>query len=196
VGRNLPVRRLLVCVLREGVPLMKNYYVDLAAILEVTGGETEVRDSIELEPLVIGDETFTFTRPIEFAARLTNTAAGVVASGEVHAQVTTECSRCLEQFEMPLDAEIEAFYTPHGDRTGIADEQEVGPIEDNKVDLLPAIVSALAIEAPFAPVCSDECKGICPTCGANRNVEECHCKPEEKESPFSVLKGMFPDEDS
>ena len=81
---------------------MEPYRVDLSAILHINGGEIHVADSLPSEPLVIGDETFTFNGPVRFDVTLTNTGAGVVAAGTVKAEVTAECSRCLEPFVMPL----------------------------------------------------------------------------------------------
>jgi uncharacterized protein len=175
---------------------MERYPVDVKGILEVTGGSLEIGDRLPLEPLVVGDETFTFTAPVAVDVTLTNTGAGVVALGTVSAEATAECARCLEPFPLHLSGEVEAFYTTEGSREGIAEEQQVEPIHDNTLDLLPAVLSALAVEAPFAPVHSEDCKGICPTCGANRNVEPCDCAQPQRESPFAVLKDLFPDEDT
>lgn len=175
---------------------MQRYMIELSPILEVVGSELQVSDSLELEPLCVADETFTFTKPVTFEVTLTNTSAGIVASGTVHADVSTVCSRCLETFEMPLDGEVEAFYMTRAHATEMPEEQQVEPIvEGSKVDLAPAIMTALVVEAPFAPIHAEDCKGICPTCGANRNVEECGCAEEPKESPFGVLKGMFPEQE-
>jgi uncharacterized protein len=171
----------------------EHYRVDLAPILEVIGADMTVSDSVELEPLHVADETFTFTKPVTFEVTLTNTAAGVVASGMVHAVVSTECSRCLEHFDMPLDGEVEAFYVGPEHAAEMPEEQETEPIRDARIDLAPAIMTALVVEAPFAPVHAEDCKGICTTCGANLNVEECTCPPQREESPFNVLKGMFPE---
>ncbi len=168
---------------------MEHYTVELAPILDVIGSE-----SLDLEPLCIGDERFTFTRPVTLDVTLTNTSAGVVASGQVHATISTECSRCLEQFEMPLDGEVESFYVGRAHAGEMPEEQQVEPIREGRIDLAPAIMTALVVEAPFAPVHAEDCKGICPTCGANRNVEECGCAEEAKPSPFAVLKDIFPEQ--
>jgi uncharacterized protein len=172
---------------------MQPYRIDLSAIREVTGGEMHVSDAVELPPLTVGDETFTFTRPVEFDVTLTNTSAGIVASGEVRATATTECSRCLEDFEMALTGEIQGFYVPGGRQEGIPAEQAVEPVSEGRIDLMPAILTALAVEAPFAPVHAEDCKGICPVCGVDRNVQECGCEAQRAPSPFDKLSGMFPD---
>ena len=53
-------------------------------------------------------------------------------------------------------------------------------------------MTALVVEAPFAPVHAEDCKGICPTCGADRNVEECGCRREPQPSPFDEAQGPLP----
>lgn len=171
---------------------MDHYMVELAPILDVIGAEMHVSDTATLDPLCIAEETFTFTKPISFEVTVTNTSAGVVASGQVHATVSTECSRCLERFEMPLDGEVEAFYVGPAHANEMPEEQQVEPIRDARIDLAPAIMTALVVEAPFAPIHAEDCKGICPTCGANRNVEECGCAEDDGESPFAALKDLFP----
>lgn len=173
---------------------MDHYMVDLAPILDVIGEDMTVADAVEMPPLCVADERFTFTRPVSFEVTLTNTSAGVVASGMVHAVVSTECSRCLETFEMPLDAEVEAFYVGAAHASEMPEEQQVEPIHEGRIDLAPPIMAALVVEAPFAPVHAEDCKGICPTCGTNRNVAECGCTPEPKPSPFEKLKDLFPEQ--
>lgn len=168
--------------------------VELAPILDVIGADMTVSDSVELEPLCVADETFTFTRPVTFDVTLTNTSAGVVASGMVRAMVTTQCSRCLQDFEMPLEGEVEAFYVGPAHADEMPEEQQVEPIREGRIDLAPPIMTALVLEAPFAPIHAEGCKGICPICGADRNVEECGCAAEPKPSPFDKLKDLFPDE--
>lgn len=173
---------------------MDHYMVELGPILDVIGSEMRVSDNVELEPLCVGDEQFTFTKPVTLEVTLTNTSAGVVGSGRVRATVSTACSRCLEVFEMPLEGDIEAFYVGPAHAAEMPEEQQVEPIREGRIDLAPAIMTALVVEAPFAPVHSEDCKGICPTCGANRNVAECGCSGEAKESPFAALKDLFPEE--
>jgi uncharacterized protein len=170
---------------------MDRFIVNVSDILEVTGGSLELEDDLTLDRLRVGDEEFVFTAQVRASVTLTNTSAGIVAAGTADTTVETECSRCLVRFEMPLSGEIEGFYVVPSRTGGLPEEQPYELIQDNKIDLLPAILQALAIEAPFAPVHEEDCKGICPTCGCDRNSEECNCEPESPGSPFEALKGLF-----
>jgi uncharacterized protein len=170
---------------------MDRYTVNLSDILTEHGGSLAVTDEIQLDRLEVGAESFTFTEPVRFFVNFTETGAGVVATGTAEGTVEAECSRCLVHFELPLAGEVEGFYVTPAHAAGLPEEQPYELITDGKVDLLSALLQALTVEAPFAPVCKDDCKGICPTCGADRNVEECGCEPEPEPTPFDKLKGLL-----
>jgi uncharacterized protein len=174
---------------------VEHYWVELSPILDFIGADMRVADSVEFEPLKIGDETFTFTAPVTFDVTLTNTSAGIVAAGKVRGDVRTECARCLEPFEMAIVGEVEAFYVGRAHAAEMPEEQPVEPLHDTRIDLVPPLMTALVVEAPFAPVHAEDCKGICPKCGANLNLGECGCADTPAPSPFDALKGMLSDDE-
>jgi uncharacterized protein len=85
----------------------------------------------------------------------------LLISGNLSVVCECVCGRCLENFEMPLEG-IEACH--YYDDTSV-DEIDVAP--DLREDILVAL--------PSNPLCSPECQGLCPSCGANRNAEPCGC---------------------
>jgi uncharacterized protein len=172
-----------------------SYAIDVRPILEDLGSTIAVEAPVDLPDLVIGSEEFTARPGSMLHLSVTNTGAGIVASGSVDASFGAVCSRCLADFELPVTAEIDAFYVSHGREHDLPEEQEYGFIQEGSVDLLPAVLASLALELPFAPLHDPECKGICPTCGTDRNVGSCDCPPAESASPFAVLKTLLADED-
>ena len=167
------------------------YSINLKRILGDLGEQLTAEGEIQMETLTVGDVSFHFRSPVRFDVTFTNTGGGIVANGTAEATVATECSRCLAEFEMPLVGDVEGFYVQPDRVEGLPAEQEFELIEDDKVDVEPAIVAALAVDAPFAPLHAEECKGICSTCGCDLNTAECACEEEPAESPFAVLKEMF-----
>ena len=123
----------------------------------------------------------------------------LLVAAEVTAVVRAACARCLEEFEMPLVATFEALYVPFSqmDMTGPASHRAEGESQrvlyysGGEVDLGEQVVEALSLAVPMKPLCSSDCRGICPTCGANLNEAECNCsKGEDFNKPF---KGLFGD---
>ncbi len=170
--------------------------IDVFSIIEDLGQTIEVDTRVTLPTLVVGSEEFV---PVEDAAlegTLTNTGAGIVFAGRLSVELHAVCSRCLREFVLPVTVEVDGFYVAHGHEEDLPEEQEVGFVESGSVDVMDAVLSALTLELPFAPVHDEECKGICPTCGADLNEGPCDCAPPLKDSPFAGLKELFPDGES
>ncbi|MDT5336142.1 MAG: hypothetical protein QOD90_1647 [Mycobacterium sp.] len=106
--------------------------------------------------------------PVELDLRLESVSEGVLVSGTVSAPTAGECSRCLT----PVAGDVEIYLTelfayPHTVTEATTDDDdEVGRVVDDRVDLEQPIIDAVGMELPFSPVCRDDCPGLCPECGA------------------------------
>ncbi len=149
----------------------------------------------DIPSLTQGADTYTFTRPLTWNVQVTNTGGALLVTGLVEADAVTNCVRCLEPATYELEGEVEGYYLIPGAEVELTEEEQeeyelLG--EDHCIDLSVLLTSALALELPYTPLCSDECKGICPGCGANLNIEPCTCKKSEEDdfrpNPFSVLR--------
>lgn len=176
---------------------LRAYLIDVSSILDEHGASVTADAPFVLDRYDVGDDAYTLLEPASVDATVTNTGAGLIAYGTVSARVAARCSRCLCEFELPIAADIEGFYVTPGHDLDIPDEQEVEFIdEDGMIDLAPALHAAILLETPFAPLHDAECAGICATCGADLNAEDCSCRPapdDEAPNPFAKLQGMFDD---
>jgi len=171
---------------------MDTYRVEIAELLDSLGTSTQVTDSFELPSLDIGDEHFEITGPIPFDVTVTNTGTAVIAYGTVRVPATASCVRCLCEFPLVIEGSVEGFYVFPGQDEDIPEEQDVEYIDaDGTIDLMPAIMSAIVLEAPFAPLHDEECAGICGGCGADLNTTPCTCATaEDTDHPFAALRGL------
>jgi uncharacterized protein len=119
----------------------------------------------------------------------------VFVQGEVRATLWFECSRCLEGFQHTVEATIRQMLRPSGEARVEAREIELHPEDleygnyDGEDILLESIVEEhLLLSLPMRPLCREDCKGLCPGCGANRNQRECACAESARKSPFDCLK--------
>lgn len=151
--------------------------VEIREILEDLGASIEIEDSFAIEPLGTSDEPYAIEGLVDVQVSLTNTGAGFVLAGRAQAVVSAECMRCLIPFELTLDAPVEGFYVFPGREAELPEEQDYEFVVGERVDILPAIRAALTLEIPFAPLHDPDCAGICPSCGADRNVDPCGCAP-------------------
>ena len=89
-----------------------------------------------------------------------------------------ECRRCLTEVTVPVTEEVHLFFAEEGDETA-EDDPDVYPIDATarELDLRPAIRESFSLAAPQYVLCREDCQGLCPTCGADRNAGDCGCAP-------------------
>ncbi|RAL26141.1 YceD family protein [Thermoflavimicrobium daqui] len=90
-------------------------------------------------------------------------------------KATLTCSRCLTELVLPIEADWAELFTDVEYMARETDDQEVFLIKEQTIDLLPFIREALLLQIPLAPICREDCKGICPQCGVDKNIEDCGC---------------------
>ena len=153
--------------------------------------------TLSLPVLKSGPDLYAFDEPLHWAVDITNTGDAFLVGGTVEGVAKTSCARCLDDVSLPLIGEIEGYY-PISDDDEAPDDMDEDEFDilpaDNTIDLMPLIQAALLLEVPLVPLCSDDCKGICPTCGADLNDGPCACVPQQTNdkppdtNPFAALK--------
>ncbi len=149
----------------------------------------------QLGQLEVGAQIYECTGPCAWEVEITNTGRAFLVRGKSHVTAKVACARCLEDTSVELAGDIEGYFVmdaPEQDEDLEGDEFEALPA-DHAIDLAPLITAGLLLEAPFQPLCREDCAGLCPQCGANLNDGPCGCEPEEgiaPKNPFAVLKGM------
>ncbi|HEX9530962.1 MAG TPA: DUF177 domain-containing protein [Acidimicrobiales bacterium] len=117
---------------------------------------------------------------------------GILASGTVSAGWEAECRRCLGPARGQLTVAVRELYeeTPRAD----AGDDDTYPLTGDQLDLAPLARDAVLLELPLAPLCTEACLGLCPTCGANRNEQRCSCEAprDERWAALEVLRGGGP----
>lgn len=103
---------------------------------------------------------------VDLDLRLESVSEGVLVTGTVHAPTRGECARCLTPIAGEIEIELtELFAYPDSATESTTEADEVGLVVDDTVDLEQPIVDAVGLALPFAPVCSEDCPGLCPECG-------------------------------
>lgn len=102
--------------------------------------------------------------------RLESVMEGVLVSGTASATVTGECARCLDLVTDRVDVELtELFAYPETATDGTTEPDEVSRVVDDLVDLEPVVRDAVLLALPQAPLCREDCLGLCPECGGKRS---------------------------
>ena len=113
--------------------------------------------------------------PLDLDLRLESVSEGVLVSGTVSATASGECSRCLEPLTEDVHITLtELFAYPDSLTESTTEADEVGHVIDHSVDLEQPIIDAVGLALPFAPLCAEDCPGLCPQCGVALASEPGH----------------------
>ncbi len=113
--------------------------------------------------------------------------------GRLTGSVQLECGRCLEPYAAAADQELDLFYLPRAAQQPEEQEEEVelsdrevvvGYYDGGRLDLREAMREQVILSLPLKRLCRETCRGLCPSCGKNRNAGDCGCPPAgEPEDP-------------
>lgn len=159
----------------------------------------QIDEPVDAFPVLSGmqaDGTCVFNGPVKGQISAVREYDHLRVVGNVTVSATFTCSRCLASYETPIGSNFTIFFRK-GPANLESDEEETelndqdlvsATYSDDEIDLTHEIEEQVAMEVPFKPLCSETCKGLCPTCGIDLNQGDCSCRSDEVSSKFSALK--------
>lgn len=162
---------------------MKPLVVNIVELLRSPG--TKRRLDVEVSPLELGIDDPRVEVGIELPVRLEleSLSDGIVVTGTVSAPWRDECRRCLAPVADTAAVEIDEVYRTEPDG-------ESFPLSGDQVDLAPMVRELVVLHLPAAPLCRDDCAGICPSCGADRNISPCDCVTVATDDRWAALDAL------
>jgi len=100
---------------------------------------------------------------VDLSVRLEAVTEGVLVTGTATAPVTGECARCLEPLTATVEASFQELY--HYEPGEAEDDKDELLLEGDLLDLEPVLRDAVVLALPLAPLCSQDCAGLCAECG-------------------------------
>ncbi len=139
--------------------------------------------------------------PIDLDLRLESVLEGVLVSGTADLEISAECSRCLDTFDWHEEFDLtELFRYPSTDAHGAVIEEEdesedpLPELQDDLIDLEPTLRDAVVLDLPLAPLCSEDCLGLCPTCGVRLEDDPQHVH-ETSDPRWAALAALVDEDD-
>jgi len=128
---------------------------------------------------------------------LTMVGDDVFLRGTVSGEMKSTCVRCLEEARLPvsiplLTTFVEASDDEEDEEDDANDDVDVATYDGDEIDLAPEVRDQLILTLPLHPLCREDCRGLCPVCGVNRNNTSCKCeeKARESASPLAGLRNI------
>ena len=133
--------------------------------------------------------------PVTWRGRVSFVDPGYLLQARLAYEQTLTCTRCLKPFVERLTPEVELLFEVGapggaGDHELHGDELETVFLDDEVLETGPVLVEQLQLNIPMKPLCRPDCKGLCPMCGADRNVETCACEERAEDPRWAALAAI------
>ena len=157
------------------------------------GDFAHVYNPDDLNPV---DERVKLTAPASVSGKIRLAGNEVFVNGHVDTRAQVECDRCLKAVELPVSADFELEYIPGSEyaSSGVAElteaEMSVAVFDGQALDVDEIVKEQSLLAVPTRMLCREDCKGICPQCGADRNTGECDCVTKEIDPRWAALKNL------
>ena len=159
-------------------------------------GKDVFANTYQPEEMVLSDDRVRIVKPVAVSGKVRRSGAEVFVTGHLETQAEIECDRCLKPLESVIntdfgveyitDSEYEASYAAELSEEDLA----VSVFDGEAIDLDEMVKEQLLLSLPLRSLCREDCKGICPVCGADRNSTNCSCESSEGDPRWAALRNL------
>jgi uncharacterized protein len=145
------------------------------------------------ENLKLQAEGAEFDKPVRVELTVSKSKDQLICRGKITAPVNLECSRCLLRFVEEQSADLDFVIDLSGTLERTNSEEDSFFVADPSFSyfvLDDLVREAIILSLPLKPLCSEECRGLCPVCGTDLNRSHCHCVIEKSDPRWDKLKGL------
>ena len=175
---------------------MSELLIDVGQMREA---QARVERTVPGHELAVEAEVFRVSGPVHLAFDVRKDRQQYRLIGRVQAALEMECSRCLAPFTLPVDEPFDVLYLPHSEHKTEGeveieeDDLTTAFYSDQVIDLGQLVIEQFFMAAPMKPLCTEDCQGLCPMCGTNRNAGTCSCTAAWVDPRLAVLENLKKD---
>jgi uncharacterized protein len=159
------------------------------SLAAVDRGEVRIQEQVPPDHPMFEGVGVELSRPLDVDLAARFVGDDVFVRGTLRTSVRLACRRCLSPVERDVDETVDLLFADAGEED-VDGEVYPLPLRGDELDLTGAVREQVLLDLPEFALCSEECRGLCPTCGANLNEGACECVPEAAPSPWDALKKL------
>jgi uncharacterized protein len=149
----------------------------------------ELKGTLDTSEIFRNSPEYTPLKPLEYDVTAQATDGRIVVSGRISSSIRMQCSRCLDPVDERIDIPFEEHFRIVKDgEAELNEDDEAVPVTGERIDLEPLLAEELMVQLPYAPLCKEDCKGLCPKCGTNWNEQSCGCKTASIDPRLAALQ--------
>jgi uncharacterized protein len=161
------------------------------------GGKGDFAHVYQPDDLNPVDERISLTEPATVSGKVRLAGNEVFVNGHVETGAQVECDRCLQPVETPVNTDFALEYMTGSEYEsgGTAElteaEMSVSVFDGEAIDVDEIVKEQIVLAVPTRMLCREDCKGICPECGADRNRGDCNCTTNDIDPRWAALKNLI-----
>lgn len=150
--------------------------IDVSGILKEFGGKIEVNGEVRISEVEFKGERYILEEPLKVNGTISNNGKALVLTADVEAQMRTQCARCLDDIVVDAGFSVEESFVQSESK--VPEDDDIIVFDGYTIELDDVIEDNLIMNIEGRYLCDEDCKGLCPQCGANLNNGECGCDKE------------------
>jgi len=164
--------------------------IDVSDVRKNKGNSERFQGSFPDFQIDMADQGANFYN-LQVNCEATNTGEGIYVEGEITGKLDLSCSLCLNRYTVDLKAPFSENFYREGESLPEDLEEPVQIYHGDEIDLSDTIKENLVLSLPMKPLCRPDCRGLCPHCGCDLNIEQCDCKDEQLDPRLAVLGDLL-----
>ena len=165
---------------------------DVSSVLKTEGESLSVSGKVVFSQNSLSGAGPFFGDDVCFDGTITNIGNVLEFKANVKGSFKVLCARCTKELDKTFDIDFTEMLVNSTD--DISDKDAVLIFEGHEVDLDDIIESNILVNLSLKYLCSEDCKGLCPVCGADRNLTDCSCGQDEIDPRMAGLKNLLIDD--
>lgn len=162
-------------------------HIDISKIMKMYGASLDINGSEEVHSLDINGREIKFQKPVSIIGNIINLGEIFLLQCDIHSEINAVCDRCLEDFNYDFNIRIIEKFSENPKN----DIDDINIFKGDIIELHNVILNGIILNLPLKYLCSEQCQGLCPNCGHNKNISNCECKAENEDIRLEKLKSLF-----
>ncbi len=164
--------------------------IDLTKVLHCEGSVMKLDKEVPLDDMNYGGQEYHFTKPAAVLGEIRNLGSVLELTATVNCEFVTNCDRCLKPITEHQSFELNEKLVRDENTTSYED---VCIFTGYTLDLTDIVLKSFLLNTSLKYLCTEDCKGLCPVCGADLNAGDCGCEVHEIDPRLAVLAAFKDD---
>ncbi len=162
--------------------------LDLSPIINYEGKTLPVEAELELSASEAG---LVFFKPVKVSGQMTNIGGSIELSCDITAMLLCACDRCCGEFKDEFKCVLSETLRKESMKAESGENPDVIYFQGSQISLSELVLNTIIVSLPSKLLCKEDCRGLCPSCGADLNLGDCGCDTRPVDPRFDILDKLF-----